>query len=264
RRLHPTPLPLAWHGLCGGPPTSDYGTDAAKSGKARRTPFRFTPKDDITLFKEVMNHAPFASPYGQTPIAWDNRRERVWRPCAPWAPEEELEEREHLLVDLSSLSGRSSPSSDDHDVDKLDGANGHNLDIRDPTTAAPVVAAADSLKKRELDLLAALLAVEEKRLALETARLELGCRNHDATAKILQENSAEILLAFVGGNLARSWQENANKASLYEASMEMDGNAISDGGSIRFSTGSRRTSSSGSLSGSDFEGNLLTQLDEAK
>ncbi|KAJ1565580.1 hypothetical protein HK405_012041, partial [Cladochytrium tenue] len=61
--------------------------------------------------------------------------------------------------------------------------------------------------------------------------------------------------------------------------MEMDGNAISDGGSIRVSNGSRRTSSSGSLSGSrrgslsgnrrgsqtrDFEGNLLTQLEEAK
>ncbi|KAJ1567345.1 hypothetical protein HK405_006306, partial [Cladochytrium tenue] len=46
--------------------------------------------------------------------------------------------------------------------------------------------------------------------------------------------------------------------------MEMDGNDFSDGGSIRISNGSRRTSQSASLSGSDFEGNLWTQLDEAK
>ncbi|KAJ1556664.1 hypothetical protein HK405_002199, partial [Cladochytrium tenue] len=126
--------------------------------------------------------------------------------------------------------GRSSPSSDDYDVDKLDGANGHSLVMSDSTTAAPGVvggdellalnpgpqpqpqpppprqsaaaaSSADYLKKRELDLLAARLAVEEKRLALETARLELDRRNHDATVEILmqlQENSSKILLALVG------------------------------------------------------------------
>ncbi|KAJ1533722.1 hypothetical protein HK405_000358, partial [Cladochytrium tenue] len=135
--------------------------------------------------------------------------------------------------------GRSSPSSDDYydyDVDKLDVANGHTLDIRDPTTAAPGVAhkpqpqslpprqsaaaSSDSLKKRELDLLTALLAVEEKRLALEMARFELDRRKYGAMAKYLmqlQEISAEILLALMGGgNLARNWQANSNEASLYE------------------------------------------------
>ncbi|KAJ1553699.1 hypothetical protein HK405_007182 [Cladochytrium tenue] len=80
------------------------------------------------------------------------------------------------------------------------------------------------------DGLAARLEVEEKRLAFETARLELDRKNHYATAKILmqlQENSAKIL-----------------------RQKKMDGSDNSDDGSILFSNGTGR-SSSGSLSGSD-------------